>query len=218
MYKGKRVKKITHMSKRAALLVLSLVTILTVSVSGTLAYLIRSTNPAENTFIPGTIDTSTTEDFKDNTKTNVYVQNGKNEGTLPVYVRAKVVFVWTKTVDGKQVVLGDPVRDADIDIKRAENQTTKWREEADGFFYYSDILYPGESTDQLIESCKPVDSMGPEGAQLQVTILTQSIQAYKTKDAVKDAWGETVANSLPDAAETLARPAETPAQPAEPKN
>lgn len=207
MYKGKRVKKITHMSKRAALLVLSLVTILTISVSGTLAYLIRKTAPVENNFIPGTIDTKTEETFENNQKENVFVTNGKNTGSLPVYVRAKVVFAWT---DGAGNVLADPVNPADLTIKWAGNTTgTGWSEKSDGYYYYSDILYPGESTGKLIETCYPNEGAGPENARLQVTILTQSIQAYRTKDAVIDAWGETVANSLPNAAGTLERPSGT---------
>lgn len=209
MYKGKRVKKITHMSKRAALLVLSLVTILTISVSGTLAYLIRKTEPVENNFIPGTIDTTTDETFEDNKKTDVLVTNGKNTGTLPVYVRAKVVFAWTKVdpVTGKREVLADPVDlDKQLTIEWAEDMAPNWVKGTDGFYYYNDILYPGESTDKLIETCYPNKGVGPKDAQLQVTIMTQSIQAYKTKDAANAAWGA-AANALPAPAGDLARPA-----------
>lgn len=207
MYKGKRVKKITHMSKRAALLVLSLVTILTISVSGTLAYLIRKTDEVQNNFIPGTIDTTTDETFDGEKKTDVLVTNGENTGALPVYVRAKVVFAWT---DGAGNVLADPVNPADLTITWAGNTTgTEWKKGTDGYYYYSDILYPGESTGNLIESCYPNKGAGPVDAQLQVTILTQSIQAYGTKEAVINAWGETVAANLPDAAVELERPSGT---------
>lgn len=212
MYKGKRVKKITHMSKRAALLVLSLVTILTISVSGTLAYLIRKTDEVQNNFIPGTIDTTTDETFDGEKKTDVLVTNGENTGSLPVYVRAKVVFAWT---DGAGNVLADPVvvsdePDSMVEIDWVgEDGSGKWVKGDDGFYYYSDILYPGEQTDNLIDSCCPKEGVGPVDAQLQVTILTQSIQAYGTKDAVIDAWGETVATSLPNAADELERPSGT---------
>lgn len=199
MYKGKRIKKITHMSKRAALLVLSLVTILTVSVSGTLAYLIRSTAPAENTFIPGKITTETEETFDpDGKKTEVHITNAKNDGSLPVYVRAKVLFNWVK--DGK--VLEEPVKAADLDIKWVGNtSTTKWAEH-DGYYYYQEVLMPGKTTTpDLIESCEPVQGAGPENAQLQVTILTQTLQADENKTALTGenaAWGENAISYVPD--------------------
>lgn len=208
MYKGKRVKKITHVSKRAALLVLSLVTILTISVSGTLAYLIRRTNEVQNNFIPGTIDTETKESFTGDEKTDVYVTNsGENTGSLPVYVRAKVVFAWTKEMEAeggkKQVVLPDPVvlepkEGANVDI--TWGSTGKWRPGNDGFYYYSEVLMPGAKTDLLIKSCSP-NNLSPVGAKLQVTIMTQSIQAYQSKEAddqIKAAWGTEADRLLPD--------------------
>ena len=66
-------KKHGYLSRRAALLVLSVVLILSVSVGGTLAYLIRETGPKTNPFIPGEVTTSTEETFNEQVKKDVYV-------------------------------------------------------------------------------------------------------------------------------------------------
>lgn len=194
MYKGKRTMKITHMSKRAALLVLSLVTVLTISVSGTLAYLIRATDSATNSFIPGEVTTETTEEFEPNgEKSNVQVENSQNKGSLPVYVRAKVVLCWVDE-DGEKV-LSEPVTEGMANM----DWGNKWTLGADGYRYYQEVLMPGASTENLINSCEPSKEASPVDARLQVTILTQSIQAYGSKTAVESAWGITAANLLPPA-------------------
>lgn len=198
MYRGKRIKKLSHMSKRAVLLVLSLVMILSVSVGGTLAYLIAQSETKTNVFEPGEVTTTTEETlFDGESKEHVYV---KSSGTSNVdaFVRAKIVITWADKAGNP---MGDPVTKDMYDLKLG----TDWGKgpQADGFYYYDKVLVPtanggtGETTD-LIEYCKVVPGVGPVGAHLQVTILSQSIQADQNKTAVRDAWGENAANYVPD--------------------
>ena len=194
-------KKHGHLSRRAALLVLSVVLILSVSVGGTLAYLIRETGPKTNTFIPGEVTTSTEEKFDEQVKKDVYVQNGKNDGSLPVYVRAKVIFNWVDK-DG-ETVLSEPVIVTDDENSMVninwvgENGDGNWVKEADGYYYYQQVLQPGGQTSNLIESCSPKNGVGPVDGQLQVTILTQTLQADVNKTAVATSWGASAVNYVP---------------------
>lgn len=180
MYRGKRIKKFTHMSKRAALLVLSLVMILSVSVGGTLAYLIAQTNDVTNVFQPGDVTTTTEETFDGEKKENVSISTkGSN---IDTYVRAQIVVNWIEengNVSGQK-----PVKDVDYTISIND---AGWVQGDDGFWYCKDIVKAGEKTPVLISSCAPVPYMGPLGGHLQVTILSQAVQA--TDKAIADAWG-----------------------------
>lgn len=179
MYRGKRIKKFTHMSKRAALLVLSLVMILSVSVGGTLAYLIAQTNDVTNVFQPGDVTTTTEENFDGEKKENVSISTkGSN---IDTYVRAQIVVNWIEengNVSGQK-----PVTPADYTISINEED---WMQGDDGFWYCKDIVKAGEETPVLISSCAPVPHMGPLGGHLQVTILSQAIQA--AGDAASEAF------------------------------
>ena len=70
------------------------------------------------------------------------------------------------------------MKDVDYTISYANGWT-----ERDGYHYYDSVVRAGGSA-TLIESCQP-NHDGPNGEQLQVTILTQSIQAHY--QAVADA-------------------------------
>lgn len=201
MNKDKHGKKITHMSRRAVLLVLSVALILSVSIGGTLAYLIRETESKTNTFIPGDVTTSTEETFDNNVKTDVFVKNADGIEKLPVYVRAKIVFNWIDK-DG-ETVLSEPVNMDSLEIDWVgENGNSDWKKVGD-YYYYQQVLQPGAQTSNLIKRCLPKDKAGPVDARLQVTILTQSIQAYQTKAAVEAAWGANAAGCLPEPAMEL---------------
>lgn len=182
MYRGKRIKKLSHMSKRAVLLVLSLVMILSVSVGGTLAYLIAQSETRTNVFEPGDVTTETKEDFTPNgNKSDVKISTkGSNVDT---YVRAKIVVTWVDK-DGN-VLAQKPKEGTDYTI--SINEGDGWMQGGDGFWYCREVVKAGDKTPVLINSCSPEVGMGPVDARLQVTILSQAIQA--SDQAIKDAWG-----------------------------
>lgn len=180
MYRGKRIKKLSHMSKRAVLLVLSLVMILSVSVGGTLAYLIAQSETRTNVFEPGDVTTTTDEKFNpDGSKSEVSISTkGSNVDT---YVRAKIVVTWVDK-DGN-VLAQEPLKGTDYTITI---NADGWMQGDDGFWYCREVVKAGKETPELISSCAPIKNMGPVDAQLQVTILSQAIQA--SDQAIKDAW------------------------------
>ena len=180
MYRGKRIKKLSHMSKRAVLLVLSLVMILSVSVGGTLAYLIAQSETRTNVFEPGEVTTTTEEKFDGILKENVQISAEKSN--IDTYIRAKIVVNWIE--ENGNVSALSPAIDTDYTISI---NNVDWTQKGDGFWYCKDVVKAGEKSPVLINSCAPNENMGPVNAQLQVTILSQAIQA--SDKAVEDAWG-----------------------------
>jgi hypothetical protein len=61
----------------------------------------------------------------------------------------------------------------------------------DGFYYYTEVVNPGERTSDLLESTI-IGATKADGSYLVVTVVHQSIQAEGTANgqkAVVDAWG-----------------------------
>lgn len=169
--KGKYEKPARRVRKRSALLLLSLVLILAMSVGGTVAFLVTNTEGLTNTFNPGTISTDITEEFDGAVKKNVQV---KNTGAVDAYVRARVVVNWVDK-DGN-VVPGD-------DVTISYNTSSDGWKKVGGFYYYQKPLAPGASTESLIQ---PITLGEKDGKKMEVTILSQAIQA--AGGAVEEAW------------------------------
>lgn len=179
-YRGKRARKRTL--ARPVLLALSLVLVLGLSVGGTLAYLVTSSGPVTNTFTPGEVKTEIEEQFKNDVKENVKV---KNTGTVDAYIRAQIVINW---VDGEGNIVAEPGEGADYELLMG---SSKWKKGADGFWYYTEKVEPDGKTENLINKCE-VTAKADAGVGLQVTILSQAIQA-EPAEAIKDAeWPVTV--------------------------
>ena len=179
-YRGKRARKRTL--ARPVLLALSLVLVLGLSVGGTLAFLIADTDPVINTFTPGEVKTEIKEEFANDIKENVYVTN---TGTVDAYIRAQIVINW---VDGEGNIVADPGEVADYELLMG---SSKWKKGADGFWYYTEKVKAGGKTENLINRCE-VTTKADAGVGLQVTILSQAIQAEPV-DAIKDAeWPVTI--------------------------
>lgn len=84
----------------------------------------------------------------------------KNTGTVPCYVRAVVYFnddVWTNNT---KIVFNE----------------TKWKKESDGYFYYTDEVPPGASTEELMWEVEILHV--EEGAkEAQLYIYTETVEA-----------------------------------------
>lgn len=165
------------MNKKSILLLIMAAIILTVSVAGTVAYLVTATAPVVNTFTPAEVDTEIDEDFTDKTvKENVKVTN---TGDVPVYVRAKVVANWCDAQGSIVAPWTDNVIYNDTD----------WTNGDDGFWYHKGAVAVGGSTANLFDSYS-YSSVPVEGAHLEMTIIHQSVQAVPDTTPVKELWGE----------------------------
>lgn len=192
MYKGKRVMDDTP-RKRPALLMASLVMLLTASVVGTVAFLVTSAGPVENTFTPAEVPNEVFEDINGATKNNVRIHN---RGNVDAYVRAAVVFNW---VDSEGHIYGGavPEEGTDYEVKWSGLEDKTWEKGDDGYYYYTKVVKPddgaadgSDETDVLFTACSVVTQL--EGYELSVEIMGQTIQAdgmSGNQHPVEIAWG-----------------------------
>ena len=162
---------------RSSALIIALALILVLAVGGTVAYIFTQTGPVINTFTPTDAKITVDEETSDNQKTSITVVN--NSTGVPVYIRVALV---ANMIDKDENVTGP----ASVpEFTPGEN----WKEGSDGYYYYTEPVPVGESTGNLLKSPMTLSE------NMQVVVLADAIQAMP-KDAVIDAWGQTIADQL----------------------
>lgn len=139
------------------------------------------------------------ETWDNKVKKNVMVNVG-NPG-YSVYVRADIVVTWKDKDGNVYSKLPQAGTDYTISLNTVSDTPTTlntWFLGADGFYYYTSPVVSG-NTAELIRECKLEDTAQiPEGYQLSVEIIAQTIQYKGTTDrnanitAVEDAWHVTL--------------------------
>ena len=157
------------MNKKAFLLLTMVVALLTVSVGGTLAYLVTSTQAVTNVFTPGEVNVGIDEERDGNTKKDVKVTNSSD--SIKAYIRAMIVVTWQDASGNVYPKAPQVNTDYTININ-----TGDWTLE-NGFYYYKEAVNPGGATTNLINTCSPVVANIPDGYSLHVEIIAQAIQA-----------------------------------------
>lgn len=153
MYKEKWLKGFRRKSGKSAALLVSLLLLLTVTVGGTIAFLVDSDGPLHNLFNPSKVTTKVEETLSGDIKKDVKIQN---TGDTDAWIRAAVVVTW-QDAEGK--VYGQaPIADTDYTITYNvdENKidTTKWYLGTDGFYYWpSPVVAEIGETGVLINRC-----------------------------------------------------------------
>ncbi len=183
-------------TRKNLLLLIATALLLTVTVSGTVAFLVAGTEPLVNTFTPGVMDTKIEEDVYGNQKRSIKIQL-HNNSTVDAYVRIALVGNWVDT-DGKVVAPWDP---NDPNAK-FELNTDAWIRGPGGYYYHKTrIKAPDGATADLLKSAITVTKEQAGAEQLILAVIHQSIQAdgvvTKTNadgssydvPAVVDAWG-----------------------------
>lgn len=182
MYQGKHYKKSRRTRKSAALLV-SLLLLLSVTIGGTIAFLMDSDGPLHNMFNPSQVTTTVVETLEGTTKKDVKIQN---TGDTDAWIRAAVVVTWQ---DANGNIYGQaPIAGTDyiINYNVDENKTdiTKWYPGSDGFYYWpSPVAANTGGTGVLINRCTPSKSItvgtGDEAVTyyLTVEIIGSGIQS-----------------------------------------
>ena len=169
MYQRKHHKRSCRRSEKSAALLVSLLLLLTVTVGGTIAFLMDSDGPLHNLFNPSQVTTYVDETVSGDTKSNVKIQN---TGDTDAWIRAAVVVTWQDT-DGN--VYGQTP-------KAGENYTawtpgTDWVKGADGFYYYTKpVAAQAATANALIAEIKPIGTSPAEGYYLTVEIIGSGIQ------------------------------------------
>ena len=179
--KGTAKRRRLRWSKQFAVLACVAV-LLTGFVGSSLAWLMDSTTEVKNEFIPGDVTPEVTEGFDGEVKSDVKIQNN---GNVPAYIRAKLVFTWQNEA-GEVLGVAPTASDYTITL---ENEG--WKKGSDGYYYYTTPVAPGESTKVLATGITQVSPNPAEGYTLHVEVLAESIQAEPSGEngAAHKAWG-----------------------------
>lgn len=161
------------MNRKTIVLLAMALIIMIGAVSGTIAWLTTNTAPVANTFTPGDVEVSVTDNVSGNVKSNVVITN---TGNTEAYIRAAIVANWV--LDGKIVA---PWTDS-VSINSG------WTK-VGNYYYYTSPVAPGAATGSALFTSYTAPEAPVEGAHLEMTILAQAIQS-KPKKALEDAgWG-----------------------------
>lgn len=191
-YRGKHDKNnsISFQVRKSGLLLISLVMLIMVGIGGTVAYLLDYTDALVNIFNPSRVEITVNEDFAENTKENVTIQN---TGNTPVWIRAKVLIYWEDAE-------GNIISEVPGDYKYEPNSFTQdvnWVQ-FDGYYYWTAIVPVGGSTKNLINSITADTPSDPQYF-LRVQILADAVQSAP-QEAIQQAWGVTISDGNVSAA------------------
>lgn len=170
-------------NKKTLLIAAFYISIIACVAGGVFAYLMSTTDPVSNEFVPAKVTCEVEETFENGVKENVCI---KNTGNVDAFIRATVVVTFEAA--DKKVLATAPIENVDYTI---DWNTTDWQKGTDGFWYHKKAVAPEQTTAQLIE--KAVAVSAPEGYQLNIRILATSIQSDPA-NAVKEAWGIAITN------------------------
>ena len=172
-----------YFNGKLSILAILLILLAVFSVSGTVAYLIATTDPVTNTFVPGNVSCTVQETFENNEKKDVKVQN---TGNVDAYIRAVVIVNW---VDADGNVCAQTHTAPSISFNE-----TDWALGSDGFWYYKEAVAPNALTTNLINTATSVAQA--DGCKLQIEIIASAIQAEGTgATGAADAWGKVPAGN-----------------------
>lgn len=166
----------------------------------TLAFLHVITATATNPFTLGDTAITIDEEFEGWDMKKVYLTNEPTEKSVPGVVRAMIIPILKDMETGNGLggtleALSEPVDNkmviGDFTFYFADDWATNWFYK-EGYFYYREVLNPGETTAQLlekvsltentIEKCREYD-----GITIEVEVLADILQAEN--GAAADAWG-----------------------------
>ena len=162
-------------AKKLPAAAIAIILVVVMTIGGTVAFLMDSTESVINKFTPASSGITIEEKVKENCKTEIAV---KNTGDTGAYIRVSLVANYYD--ENGNITGGAAVPNFTLNSK-------KWFLGNDGYYYYKLPVAAGHVTDNLLES----ESKMQLKDNMQVTVLAQSIQASPTS-VVHDKWGVTV--------------------------
>ena len=171
----KRRKSTT--SRKAIVLAIAVVLLLSATVTGTLMYLVSKTASVTNTFDPAHVSCEVQENFDKTVKKNV---NVKNTSDIDAYLRVKLV---TYRVNGDGEQIGGTAAIPEFALGDG------WFEK-DGFYYYNKPVAPDKTpaADLIGNSgITLVEYTDADGGRQVVEVIAEAIQSVPTS-VVKDMW------------------------------
>lgn len=170
-------------SRKLPVLAICIVLLVCLTIGGTVAWLVSSTSPVENTFIPGRVETEVTESFDGTTKTAV---NAVNKGNIDAYIRIKLV---TYRVNEQGQQIGGTAEIPEFTL--GEGWIAK-----DGYYYYTSPVAPGERpAANLAESITLTSYNDADGGKQVIEVMAEAIQSLPAS-TVADTWHVTVTDGI----------------------
>lgn len=105
-----------------------------------------------------------------------------NDGDNPIWVRIRL---------DRSILLAGEAADVDFNVLGLDLNDEDWTEGADGWFYYNEILAPGETTENLFTQVTFPTSLGNEfmNAEVEIDVLAQGVQSQNNGLTVQEATG-----------------------------
>ena len=162
-------------AKKLSAAAIAIILVVVMTIGGTVAFLMDSTESVINKFTPASSGITIEEEVKENCKTEIAV---KNTGDIGAYIRVSLV---ANYYDENGNITGGAA------VPNFTLNSEKWFLGNDGYYYYKQPVAARNVTDNLLAS----ESKMQLEDNMQVTVLAQSIQASPTS-VVHDKWGVTV--------------------------
>lgn len=162
-------------AKKLPAAAIAIILVVVMTIGGTVAFLMDSTESVINKFTPASSGITIEEEVKENCKTEIAV---KNTGDTGAYIRVSLVANYYD--ENGNITGGAAVPDFMLNSE-------KWFLGNDGYYYYKLPVAANDVTDNLLAS----ESKMQLKDNMQVTVLAQSIQASPTS-VVHDKWDVTV--------------------------
>lgn len=165
--------------KKIIFIITTLLTLSTFAFASIVLTYITSTSQKNNVLYKPKPKISVTETLSD--KQIVAI---KNESNFAIYVRVAFVAVY-RSVSNPQMIIP---AEKDVDYVLDSNWSVKWLLNGD-YYYYNYVLSPGASTSNLLYNVVlKSEKTVPEGYQLEVSVLADSIQSEPTSGII-ESWG-----------------------------
>lgn len=164
-------------NKKAGMLFLSLLLIALLAAGGTLAWLSAQTDEVKNTFTPGEITTTITENFDGKVKKEIHV---KNEGNISAYIRVKLV---SYRVNNNGDHIGGTTTIPDF------NLGSGWVKFGD-YYYYTQPVTAGDTAPNMLGDggITLEEYADSDGGKQVIEVMAEAIQSVPD-EAVGEAWG-----------------------------
>lgn len=105
-----------------------------------------------------------------------------NDGDNPIWVRIRL---------DRSILLAGEAADVDFNVLGLNLNDEDWTEGVDGWFYYNEVLAPGETTENLFTQVTFPTSLGNEfmNAEVEIDVLAQGVQSQNNGLTVQEAAG-----------------------------
>lgn len=105
-----------------------------------------------------------------------------NDGANPIWVRIRL---------DRSILLAGEAANVDFNVLGLDLNEEDWTEGVDGWFYYNEVLAPGETTENLFTQVTFPTSLGNEfmNAEVEIDVLAQGVQSQNNGLTVQEAAG-----------------------------